>query len=569
MARLNVYIIRHGETAQNRAGIIQGQLETQLNKTGQEQARRLAFALKDEHFDYAFTSNLERAIETMKRVLEFHPDVKLEIQPELRERNMGELQGKKRTSPENPPSVEPMDKLVARILGWWDSTIVPLLDRRGDGNDTVNVLVIGHGAYLANLVRTLAAQRGFDTRLWSGSRKKALNTGISILEVEADGSGRLAVFSDVRHLEGMVDDVVATNADDQDASVNAGVLLMGRSGSGKTSMRSIIFSNNVTASGTARFGATIDVEQNTVRFLGSLVLNLWDCGGQESFLESYLTVQKSTIFQHVGVLIYVFDVESRDTEKDLGYYRDCLEACGKHSPGASVFLLVHKMDLVGGKKERHDVFNRKKKDLLANSGDAKVKIFGTTIWDESLYKVPQPKSGTTFTNSRRPPQKAWSRIVHALIPNAPLLSTHLSTFSRICSASEVVLFERTTFLIIARSGDQSMAEFDSDSDAESYDGTRAVTGQTIDEMLNPKRFEKISELIKAFKISCSKLQEQFSSLEIRFPNYTALLEILTTNTYVMVIVADPNVQSAALRLNVRLAREKFDELQAGSVYAPA
>jgi len=321
------------------------------------------------------------------------------------------------------------------------------------------------------------------------------------------------------------------------------VLLMGRSGSGKTSMRSIIFSNNVTASGTSRFGATIDVEQNTVRFLGSLVLNLWDCGGQESFLESYLTAQRNTIFQHVAVLIYVFDVESRETEKDLENYRDCLDACRKYSPAANIFLLVHKMDLISGIADKKNVFARKKTELLTNSGDANVKIFGTTIWDESLYK-------------------AWSRIVHTLIPNAPTLSRHLSTFAKICSATEVVLFERTTFLIIARSGsDQNMTEFDSDEDSDP-EGKQDGEGEPV---LNPKRFEKISELVKAFKISCNKLQEQFSALEIRFPNYTALLEILTSNTYVMIIVADPNVQSAALKLNVKLAREKFDQLQAGSV----
>jgi len=280
--------------------------------------------------------------------------------------------------------------------------------------------------------------------------------------------------------------------------------------------------------------------------LGSLVLNLWDCGGQESFLDSYLSTQKSTIFQHVGVLIYVFDVESRETEKDLGYYRDCLEACGKHSPGADVFVLVHKMDLVGGNRGREDVFNRKKKELLANSGETKVKIFGTTIWDESLYK-------------------AWSRIVHTLIPNAPILSKHLTTFAKICSASEVVLFERTTFLIIARSGNASM--FDSEPDEEEHpqvNGDHTNGTEEIEESLSPERFEKISELVKAFKISCSKLQEQFNALEIRFATYTALLEILTANTYVMIIVADPNVQSAALKLNVRLAREKFNQLQAGS-----
>lgn len=53
---------------------------------------------------------------------------------------------------------------------------------------------------------------------------------------------------------------------------------MGKSGSGKTSMRSIIFANYI-ARDTRRLGATIGVEHAHVRFLGDLVLNLWDCGG--------------------------------------------------------------------------------------------------------------------------------------------------------------------------------------------------------------------------------------------------------------------------------------------------
>lgn len=68
------------------------------------------------------------------------------------------------------------------------------------------------------------------------------------------------------------------------------------------------------------------MEHSHVRFLGNLVLNLWDCGGQEAFMENYFASQRDNIFRNVEVLIYVFDVESREMEKDMHYYQSCLEA---------------------------------------------------------------------------------------------------------------------------------------------------------------------------------------------------------------------------------------------------
>ena len=65
----------------------------------------------------------------------------------------------------------------------------------------------------------------------------------------------------------------------------------------------------------------VDVEQSYVRFLGNLVLNLWDCGGQEAFMEHYFSAQRDNIFRNVEVLIYVFDVESREIDKDIHYYQ--------------------------------------------------------------------------------------------------------------------------------------------------------------------------------------------------------------------------------------------------------
>ena len=47
-----------------------------------------------------------------------------------------------------------------------------------------------------------------------------------------------------------------------------------------------------------------------MRLMGDLVLDLWDCGDQDSFMDNYLSTQRPTIFQHVAVLIYAFDIET-------------------------------------------------------------------------------------------------------------------------------------------------------------------------------------------------------------------------------------------------------------------
>ncbi|KAI8737948.1 ras-related GTP-binding protein A, partial [Biomphalaria glabrata] len=203
------------------------------------------------------------------------------------------------------------------------------------------------------------------------------------------------------------------------------VLLMGKSGSGKTSMRSIIFANYI-ARDTRRLGATIDVEHSHVRFLGNLVLNLWDCGGQEAFMENYFASQRDNIFRNVEVLIYVFDVESRELEKDIHYYQSCLEAILQNSPEAQIFCLIHKMDLVQD-DQREIIFNERQEDLKRLSKPLDCTCFATSIWDETLYK-------------------AWSSIVYKLIPNVQQLEENLSNFAAILDADEVLLFEKATFL---------------------------------------------------------------------------------------------------------------------------
>ena len=46
------------------------------------------------------------------------------------------------------------------------------------------------------------------------------------------------------------------------------------------------------------------------------------------------------------ILIFVFDVTSKDFPGDLAHYETCLAALSDLSKGARIFCLVHKMDLL-------------------------------------------------------------------------------------------------------------------------------------------------------------------------------------------------------------------------------
>jgi len=290
------------------------------------------------------------------------------------------------------------------------------------------------------------------------------------------------------------------------------VLLMGKSGSGKTSMRSIIFANFI-ARDTMRVSPTLDVEHSHVRFLGNLVLNLWDCGGQVGFFESYFDPQREAMFRGVEVLIYVFDIESNEIDHDMKQFSNVLEAIEKNSPDAAIFILIHKMDLVQ-EEYREAVFEQRQQIVEQYSRDLKLTFFKTSIWDETLYK-------------------AWSSIVYSLIPNISILESHLDNFCKICEADEVVLFERATFLVICHA-----------LQAEHYD---------------THRFEKISNIIKQFKLSVSKTQAQFQGMEVRNKNFAAFIDSFTANTYIMVVLTDPTIQSATTMLNIRAARTHFEK----------
>ena len=199
----------------------------------------------------------------------------------------------------------------------------------------------------------------------------------------------------------------------------------------------------------------------------------------------------------------------------MHYYQSCLEAILQNSRDAKVFCLVHKMDLLPD-NERLNIFNEREAELRRRSLPLDISCFKTSIWDESLYK-------------------AWLSIVYSLIPNVRQLERNLKGFGTFVESDEVVLFERTTFLVISHA---TQREHD-----------------------DAHRFEKISNIIKQFKLSCSKSQAQFESMEVKNKHFSAFIEMFTTNTYVMVIMSDKNIPSAATLLNIKNARQHYQMLE--------
>ncbi len=88
------FILRHGQSEWNSAGIVQGQSDgNSLTSKGVEQARQAAAKLKSHHIDLVISSDLKRAAETASIIAEI-VGAKVVCDKRLRERHMGTLQGK-------------------------------------------------------------------------------------------------------------------------------------------------------------------------------------------------------------------------------------------------------------------------------------------------------------------------------------------------------------------------------------------------------------------------------------------------------------------------------------------
>ena len=134
-----LYLVRHGETKDNVARIIQGQRQGELTPVGIAQMEDLAVSLSEIHFDAIISSDLQRAFDSAQ-ILSHQLNLPVQTTSLLRERDWGDFTG--RYIPDlkglpMPENVEKMEALLLRAKSFleWGKTTFP--DK--------TILAVGHG----------------------------------------------------------------------------------------------------------------------------------------------------------------------------------------------------------------------------------------------------------------------------------------------------------------------------------------------------------------------------------------------------------------------------------------
>ena len=146
-----LYLVRHGETVDNAAQIMQGQTPGRLNEKGIEQAEEVARKMANDHIDVFVSSDLYRSMQTCAIIARPHlgnalseDDILSHIvtTPLIRERDWGDFTGKfipslPKDPKDWPDNIEGLEKMKSRAQNFLTWLKVAYPDQ--------TILAVGHG----------------------------------------------------------------------------------------------------------------------------------------------------------------------------------------------------------------------------------------------------------------------------------------------------------------------------------------------------------------------------------------------------------------------------------------
>ena len=202
MSATTLVLVRHGETAWNAEGRIQGHLDIPLNEIGLAQAAAVGRRLGAENFDAIYSSDLIRAYRTADPVVA-NPGNDIIRDQRLRERSLGVLQGltgdeavarhadawktfKSRAADRALAGGESLGEFSRRVVGF----IEEMLDKHAGSR----ILIVTHGGVLDAAYRhatgmPLSAIRDFPI----------CNASVNAIS-HSGGRWKIELWGDVSHL---------------------------------------------------------------------------------------------------------------------------------------------------------------------------------------------------------------------------------------------------------------------------------------------------------------------------------------------------------------------------------
>jgi len=197
---MRLIITRHGETLENQQGIMQGHIPGILSKEGIIQAQKLAKRLSTEKIDVIYSSDLARGADTAREIAKYHPHLKIKLVQELRERNLGELNGAKKSDlglDENkfyatslgPKNGESLEQLYQRAKKFLDEVL--------HQHKKETVLFVGHNGINKALIAVITNKTSADLPHIENHK----NTSVNIYEIDEDRKHKIILFNCIKHLE--------------------------------------------------------------------------------------------------------------------------------------------------------------------------------------------------------------------------------------------------------------------------------------------------------------------------------------------------------------------------------
>ncbi len=196
---MKVYCVRHGETAWNKEGKVQGSADIPLNENGIALAEVTSEAMRDIPFDVIYVSPLIRAQKTAA-IMKRDREIPVITDARLQEMGFGKYEGTSvREAREQEENVlhnfvchperyhaqdgEDFSQVIARAGSFIDQVLVPAQDRYE------HVMIASHGAFIRCFLRCVE-ERPL-AAFWGGIPQR--NCAVTILELQG---GRMRILEE-------------------------------------------------------------------------------------------------------------------------------------------------------------------------------------------------------------------------------------------------------------------------------------------------------------------------------------------------------------------------------------